>query len=297
MPVELWADSQNGCTRVALVDSGHLIGLEVDRLDCQPLHGARYIAKVMRVTPNFGGAELDLGEGQTAFLNTKRQPLQAGDPVAVEWIAPPIGDKLALVRRLSDVAAEGAPRRLQAGPDALARAMAYKPVTAQVSSDSLRLKLAPYGLKAEVQSGKPPLFEMIDLESQIETLTAPRVKFPGGYLVIEHTEAACIIDVNGSGSPAEINRAALQETARQIRLRNLGGIILIDLVGDRRNIGKAILDQFRTATQDDSCPVNIYGITQLGLIECTRERRGWELKRLLLPPEGLGIAKTEQDSQ
>lgn len=281
MFLELWADQQGPLTRVALVQNGRLAGFEVDHTDCQPLHGARFVGKTMRVTPNFGGAELDLGAGQTAFLNTKRDPLQVGELVAVEWIAPPIGDKLALVRRLPDVTADGAPRLLQAGPDAIERAMAFKPVRAQVSHDALRLKLAPYGLKAEVHKGEPPLFELIDLETQIENLSEKRVAFDGGYLIIEHTEAACIIDVNGAGNPAELNRLALIEVARQIRLRNLGGIILIDLVGDRRNIGKAILDQFRNAVQEDACPVNIYGITNLGLIECTRERRGWELKRLL----------------
>ena len=280
-PLELWADQRGPLTRVALVDQSRLVHLHVDSSANTPRFGAQFVAKVVRVTPSFAGAELDLGNGRMAFLNNKRNPQQPGDVVAVEWIAPPIGDKLALVRRLPDMVVEGAPRLLKDGPDALERALTYKPVRAKVATPMLQHRLTQLGMSSELQAGKPDLFELIDLDSQIDLLTDRKVPFAGGTLVIEHTEAAVVIDVNGAGKPADINQAALTEVARQIRLRNLGGIILIDLVGDRRNIGNAILDQFRTAVQDDSCPVNIYGITQLGLIECTRERRGWELEQLM----------------
>lgn len=285
MALELWADERGPLTRVALVENGQMVHLEVDHKACQPRFGAQFVGKVVRVTPSFSGAELDLGGGLTAFLNTKRNPQQAGDLLTVEWIAPPIGDKLALVRRLPEIEASGEPRLLKAGPDALERAMLFKPASARVATPMLQQRLQKLGLSSELHSGSPSLFELTDLESQIEALTARKVAFIGGRLVIEHTEAACIIDVNGAGNAAEVNRAALYEVARQIRLRNLGGIILIDLIGDRRNIGNAILDQFRIASRDDSCPVNIYGITQLGLIECTRERRGWELAQLLRAAE------------
>ena len=104
----------------------------------------------------------------------------------------------------------------------------------------------------------------------------------GGYLVIEPTEALTVIDVNtgkydGSKNVEEtfalINREAAQETARQIRLRNLSGIILIDFINQKdRQAAKELLEELRSLCKEDPVPVRVVDITALGLVELTRKK-------------------------
>lgn len=283
MPLELWADLQAPRTRVAVVDGSRLVGLEIDHDKLSPRAGARYVAKVMRFNPNLGIAELDLGAGQKAFLNLKRKPIEQGKLVTVEWIAPAAGDKQAVVKLLT-LPAEGKPRLLQDGPDAFERAMKYGISRTKVSTPVQQKRLAELGLQAELHEGKPGLFELIDLDTQIADLAERVVELKGGgSLVFDRTEACHVIDVNSGAatSMAELNRVALQEVARQIRLRNLSGIILIDVVGERKRNPATLLDTLGAAVKGDACQVDIYGITKLGLVELTRVRRGYELSALL----------------
>lgn len=280
---ELWADRQNPRTRVAIVQERRLVGLEIDHDRLAPRAGARYVAKVIRYNPRLGIAELELGAGQMAFLNLKRKPIEQGSLVEVEWIAPALGDKQAVVKMIGP-SAEGKPRLLQDGPDAFERAMKYGVTAARVSTPVQQKRVADFGLQAELHEGKPGLFELIDLETQIEDLTSRSVELPGGgSLVFDRTEVGHVIDVNSGTATnmADLNRKALVEVARQVRLRNLSGIILIDVVGERKRNPSTLLDTLGAAVKDDPCQVDIYGITKLGLVECTRVRRGYELSRLL----------------
>lgn len=109
-----------------------------------------------------------------------------------------------------------------------------------------------------------------------------RLAKSGGYLVIEPTEALTVIDVNtgkydGSKNVEEtfalINREAAQETARQIRLRNLSGIILIDFINQKdRQAAKELLEELRSLCKEDPVPVRVVDITALGLVELTRKK-------------------------
>lgn len=248
---EVWLDKGKTITRAAVVEGRKLVGLEVDNEVCTPRAGARYVAKVMRFNPDLGIAEMDLG-GTQAFLSLKRRAIEPGKLVVVEWQAPATGNKQAVVKLLPKEQASGKPRLLEDGPDALART----------------------GL-AVTREGD---FELIDLESQIDALLQRVVPLPdGGSLVFDTTEVGHMIDING-GSGKDINRIALPEVARQIRLRNLGGIILIDCVGSRR---AGLAELLRAEVAADPCTVEVFGITKLGLIECTRVRRGYPLSVLL----------------
>jgi ribonuclease G len=99
----------------------------------------------------------------------------------------------------------------------------------------------------------------------------------GGSLIIQQTAAMQVIDVNRGGdtrTPMDVNVEAAWEIARQIRLRNLGGIIVIDFLkltkkGDQQNFMKTLEQVF----DSDPCTVQIHGLTSLGLIEITRKRR------------------------
>lgn len=116
------------------------------------------------------------------------------------------------------------------------------------------------------------------LEEIVEGLLASRVPLLGGSeLVIERTEALIAIDVNAGESlnPTSVNLAAVREAARQIRLRNLSGIVVIDCLKmkDRADHSK-VINAFGRMAQTDPASVSVFGLSRLGLLECTRARRG-----------------------
>ncbi len=122
------------------------------------------------------------------------------------------------------------------------------------------------------------LFDFRDINGQIEDLLQPYVILGGsGVLLIQETAALTAIDVNrggDKGSNLAINIEAAAEIARQIRLRNLGGILIIDflrLPGKKEE--KKLLEALEKAFREDPCTVQIHGVTALGLYEITRTRR------------------------
>ncbi len=133
-----------------------------------------------------------------------------------------------------------------------------------------------------------PLFEEDDLEGAIRALLDPRVPLSdGGSLVIERTEAMTVVDVNGGerGNALATNLEACREIARQLRLRNVGGIVVVDFINvagaaERERIELALSH----AVSDDPAGTHVYGMTKLGLMEMTRARRGPALADLLPDP-------------
>lgn len=122
------------------------------------------------------------------------------------------------------------------------------------------------------------LFHYRDIIGQIEDLFHAYVLLPGGgNLIIQSTAALTAIDINRGGDKAgnlAINTQAAREIARQMRLRNTGGIVVVDFltVKDKKE-EKALLSALEDAVQRDPCTVQIHGMTKLGLLEMTRKRR------------------------
>jgi ribonuclease G len=148
--------------------------------------------------------------------------------------------------------------------------------------------------KVKLYRGEQPLFEIRDIENQIEKIYNRKVHLKcGGYIVIEPTEALVVVDVNSgrfTGSVESnkkvlgetaflVNREAAEEIARQIRLRDLGGIIVIDFI-DMESIRqrKEVLSVLERALKRDRAKINILPVSTLGLVEMTRQkmRRGIE---------------------
>ncbi|MGN0834835.1 MAG: ribonuclease E/G [Candidatus Spyradosoma sp.] len=129
-----------------------------------------------------------------------------------------------------------------------------------------------------------PIFERFNIERQIEQTYMRRVPLPsGGEIVIDETEALTAIDVNTSGHKGkgdakdfivQANIEAVKESARQIRLRNLGGLIIIDTV-DMKNPKdrKAVFNALRDAMSMDRAKHQILPISQLGILQMTRQRQ------------------------
>jgi len=131
--------------------------------------------------------------------------------------------------------------------------------------------------------GKEPIFDAFHIESEIEKGIARKVWFGGGsYLIIEQTEAVVTIDVNSGRfigkekqeeNSLRVNLKAVQEIARQLRLRDLGGIIIIDFIDqmEEKNRRK-IYEAMRQALKDDRAKWDLAPISQFGIMEMTRQR-------------------------
>jgi len=157
--------------------------------------------------------------------------------------------------------------------------------------------------------GERPLFDLHNVEDDIERALARRVDFKfGGYLIIDQTEALTTVDVNTGGFVGgrtfddtifKTNLEAAQVIARQLRLRNLGGIIIIDFIDmDSEEHRNAVLNEFRKALARDRTRMTVNGFTQLGLVEMTRKRTRESLAHVLCEPcpvcTGRGELKTAQ---
>ncbi len=163
--------------------------------------------------------------------------------------------------------------------------------------------------RLEHYSGERPLFDLYGVEDEIEKALARRVDLKsGGYLIIDQTEALTTVDVNTGGFVGgrsfddtifKTNLEAAQVAARQLRLRNLGGIIIVDFIDmDNEEHKNAVLNEFRKALARDRTRMTVNGFTQLGLVEMTRKRTRESLAHVLCEPcpvcEGRGELKTAQ---
>jgi ribonuclease E len=133
-----------------------------------------------------------------------------------------------------------------------------------------------------------PLYERHHVHEQLHKALDRKVWLPsGGSLIIEHTEALTVIDVNtgknvGSSSLEETvfrnNLEAAEEIARQLRLRNVGGIIVIDFIDMEVKANRdAVVRSFRDALSRDKTRTQVFEISELGLVEMTRKRIGESL--------------------
>jgi len=149
--------------------------------------------------------------------------------------------------------------------------------------------------RLEHYTGERPLFELHNVEPEIERALSRRVELKsGGTLIIDQTEAMTTIDVNTGGfvgsrnfddTVFKTNLEAAQAIARQLRLRNLGGIIIIDFIDmDGAEHRNAVLDELRRALARDRTRITLNGFTALGLVEMTRKRTRESLAHVLCEP-------------
>ena len=151
--------------------------------------------------------------------------------------------------------------------------------------------LLPAGTGIELYEERSTLiFDAFSVEGEIDRALRRRVWLPcGGYLVVDSCEAMTVIDVNSGkmtlGRSIEetalrVNLEAAREVARQIRLRNVGGMIAVDFIDMRAAEHREALTKALTqAVSGDRSPVRVLGLTRLGLMEMTRRRGGEELHR------------------
>ncbi|MGF1758509.1 ribonuclease G [Photobacterium sagamiensis] len=161
--------------------------------------------------------------------------------------------------------------------------------------------------KIDYYSGEQPIFDLYDTENEIQRSLDRKVEMKsGGYLIIDQTEAMTTVDIN---TGAFVGRRNLEETifntnieatkaiARQLRLRNLGGIIIIDFIDmASEDHQRRVLATLEQALSFDRVKTNINDFTQLGLVEMTRKRTRESIEHVLCGTcptcEGRGSVKT-----
>lgn len=156
-------------------------------------------------------------------------------------------------------------------------------------------------------TGERPVFDLFNIDAEIEKALSRRVDLKsGGYLMIDQTEAMTTIDVNTGGYVGarnfddtifKTNLEAAHTIARQLRLRNLGGIIIIDFI-DMENVEHrdAVLSELKRALSRDRTRITVNSFSQLGLVEMTRKRTRESLAHVLCEQcpvcQGKGQVKT-----
>lgn len=165
-------------------------------------------------------------------------------------------------------------------------------------------------LRIEYYRDKAPMFERFNVEREIEKALRRKIWLPGGgYLFFDKTEAMTTVDVNSGRSSGtqkdveealvRINLEAAEEVARQLRLRNIGGLIIIDFIDMRfKKNQKRVLEKLRDCMKDDSAKCTILGMSEFGLVEMTRQRSRGSLAQTIFTGcpycAGLGLIKTHE---
>ncbi len=161
--------------------------------------------------------------------------------------------------------------------------------------------------KLQLYKGERPIFDLFSIDEEIARALGKRVDLKsGGYLIVDQTEALTTVDVNTGGYTGarnfddtifKTNLEAAQAIARQLRLRNLGGIIIADFIDmAREDHREAVLAEFRKQLARDRVKTMSGGFSQLGLVEMTRKRTRESLAHMLCQPceacKGSGQVKT-----
>jgi ribonuclease G len=166
--------------------------------------------------------------------------------------------------------------------------------------------------RVELWEEKQPLFEAFGVEDVLASTLSRRVDLPsGGYLMIDYAEALTVIDVNsgsfiGRGKGARLedtitktNLEAADEVVRQLRLRDIGGIIVIDFIDMSRARNRdAVLKTLRKALDEDRTKTFVVEISPLGLVEMTRQNVTDGVREIMTRPcptcDGEGVIKSEE---
>ncbi|WP_051609142.1 ribonuclease E/G [Fodinicurvata fenggangensis] len=294
-----------GETRIARLDAyDELTFLRILRDERPPALDDIYLARVTRLDKGLNAAFVDLGREQPGFLPLGKAVTRPdeGTALTLRVTRAPAEDKGAKLAPAQVEVPAGVkpPACLQRGEDltALVRGLAQADdeIICDDSATCNALKAA--GVEGTHHRGPAPLFEPT-LEAEIDALLQPQVTLSGGGdLLVEPVRTLTAIDVNsgrrdGRGGAArkalEVNLAAAEEIARQLRLRDLSGRIVVDfleMAGKRER--EQLMEALRAAVAGDSEPVQVQPLKGSGLAELTRRRSRQPLHEVLCAPVGPG---------
>ncbi len=304
-PGEIWA---------ALDEDGELAALRLMRTGAPSRVGEIFLGRVVALRPELPAALVDIGLDRPGFLDARDADPQGGiagltegQALIVEVTKEARADKAAGLRVLRargakreriETAARGAkpPARLAAARTPVAALLAgfldarpdrivIDDRAAFAEARGFLAREAPaFADVLALHAEATPLFEAAGLAGALESVLGARVELPcGGALHIEPTHAGTMIDVDSGRAPAlAANLEAAREAARQIRLRNLAGPIVIDFVGlKKRQARDEVLAALEAALGADPEKPDILGWTRLGHVELVRRRRAAPLADIL----------------
>ncbi len=168
-------------------------------------------------------------------------------------------------------------------------------IDSKLSVERAKDFLADYDCNVDIEFHNNDLIQHIlekyEIKKTIQKALQPRVDLPsGGYIIIEPTEALTVIDVNSGSFTRSANSRqtvlwtnceAAVEISRQMKLRNIGGVIVVDFIDmESRRDQFQLLEHFTSAIKDDSARPQIAQLTELGLVELTRKRQGQNIYEL-----------------
>lgn len=303
MSGELLIAAGPGEWRAAWVEDGAARELYVERGDTKP-PGSRHLGRLVRVVAALDAALVDIGDERPGFLPLRDIPdgarAEEGARLVVEVRREAWQDKAPrLTAKTADspaFAAERPPAQLFP-PPGLAAALALRlpempqRVTTEDPAIVPELRLAFAGVEI---GHRPPDDWSVDLDALFDAALMPSLALArGGTVHVEETRTATLIDVDtgvpagGSAARAALaaNRAAAALIARELRLRNIGGAVVIDFVGlDRRQYRDEVRRALEVALSGDPAQPQVLGWTRLGHLELMRPRRGRSLADAMLAP-------------
>jgi Ribonuclease G/E len=307
------AEASPGEVRTALLLGGRLTEAWVERPARPDGVGDLQRGRVVAISAAMSGAFVALAGNETGFLpesaaSAPRQPIkqavQEGQILGLRVTRAAQGGKgprLSAVltgaeAALISAAPAGAARLVARGPCAAERLAARHPnAVIHVSGAALVAQLRP-ALGDRVQAQHGAVFDE-EIEGDFAALSESAVPLPGGgVLHIQTTRALTALDVDSGGAGdglARFNEAALPEIARQIRLRNLSGAILLDVAGLSAKRRQALLEPLCAALAPDRL-ARLVGLTGLGLVEIVRDRIHPPLAEILHTPLAEGLAALRQ---
>ncbi len=316
-----------GETRAALLVDDRLEDLAIERADRPSRLGSLYHGRVTKVEKSLDGAFVEIGTARPGFLPLSEAPkgLSEGDALAVRVLrdgedgkGPRLSGRIKhppawLERRLREARP---PALLARGDDALERLVFTEPGPDEIVFDNsaaladVKRRLEDAGAqdwpRLRLDPGSGPLFEREGVEAEIEALLIPRVDLPsGGFLLVEPVATLTAIDVNsgrhrGAGraqnQAMDVNLEAAQAIARQLRLRALSGLIVIDfLTLDEPEARRRVVEALKRALANDPEPGRVFSMSRSGLVEMTRRRARPALHEVITRPCGIAGGGREKD--
>ncbi|MCS6854837.1 MAG: ribonuclease E/G [Elioraea sp.] len=287
-----------------------LVRVEIERLRSPDRVGEVHAARVTAIARGLGGAFVRLGDGAEAFLPAEEadparpdggpiRPVEAsvrkGEIVVVRIVRAAMGGKGLRVSRRSvenvvaGASPPGSPALLAAAPPRALSFVAEEPQAEEILCDDaalvalLKAQGSRIGDRVRHHRGPAPLLDP-SLEAEVAALAEPVARLADGMaLHVAITPGATVIDVDVTGGPGRetpwrrreaANRAAIREAARQIMLRNLGGVILVDPAGlpAQRGARESLVRAMREALAGDPLAPRVLGVSRAGLLEIVRPR-------------------------
>jgi Ribonuclease G/E len=318
-----------GETRAALLYGKEVWQVEHFRDNQKPLLGGIYTGRIRRIDQTMNAAFVDIGQKQDGFLrardaiisSSKRkranisQLVHEGQFVTAKVTAEGFsgkGPRLVLnIDEVIDTKIKSTPSCIKPPPGAVDSILqTYSKDLLQIVCNDLVTKTAvqnwldiniPQNNLTLIQENGP-LFITYGVEEALTLALSHRVAVnDGAELVFDQTETLCAIDVNSSRQmgkagrgPRDINLSVVKEIARQLRLRSIGGAIVIDaLKMNRANDRNQVLESLRNYISGDPSTSHVLGISNLGLIEMTRTRIGSTLAERMLEPCDIQILRSD----